>query len=102
MATLFDLAADGIEHHTTLDRLEARGTLRLALKQAGVEVRALTLEQLRVVFERIMVSELESRGVRAAGEACARALDDVVAASPAESTRSGVEPDEVFRRLGGD
>ena len=35
-AALFDFAADQLEQHTGLSRLEARGTLRIALKDAGL------------------------------------------------------------------
>ena len=59
-ATLFDFAADRLEHHTSLDRLEARGTLRLALKAAGLEPKNLTGTQLQVVFEQVIPRELDT------------------------------------------
>ena len=53
-ATLFDFAAERLEHHTGSDRLEARGTLRIALKSAGLAPNNLTGAQLQVVFEQVM------------------------------------------------
>ena len=99
---LFDLAAEHLEQRTHLDRLEARGTLRIALKEAGLEPRSLTLEQLRVVFERILPGELQTRGVDDAASICGAVMKEVtISPEAAEHDRSG-GVDEVFRRLGGD
>ena len=40
-----------LESSSTLDRLEARGTVRLALKQAGLEAGQVTASQLVVLSE---------------------------------------------------
>jgi hypothetical protein len=103
MATeLFDLAADLLERHTDLDRLEARGTLRIALKSAGLDVGALTAQQLSVVFEKILPGELELRGVNDAAATCG-AVAKEVASSPLAAAQDGASGvDEIFRRLGGD
>ena len=99
---LFDLAAERLEHHTALDRLQARGTLRLALKQAGLEPKGINTEQLRVLFERVLPDELENRGVGEAASVCRTVMDDV-ASSPAIGEQPGAtSPDEIFQRLGGD
>ena len=99
---LFDLTAERLEHHTVLDRLQARGTLRLAFKLAGLEPKDVTSEQLRVLFERVLPGELEMRGVSDAASVCSAVMDDV-----SHSPVTGDEPgsasvDDVFRRLGGD
>ena len=51
---LFDVAAESLEAHSVLDRLEARGTLRLALKAGGLDAESLTVKQLDVVLERVL------------------------------------------------
>ncbi|MCZ6785127.1 MAG: hypothetical protein O7G30_17645, partial [Proteobacteria bacterium] len=61
--TLFDFAAEQLEHRTDLDRLEARGTLRIALKAAGLDSRSVTAEQLQVAVEKILPTELTTRGI---------------------------------------
>ena len=43
---VFDWVCGALESATSLDRLEARGTLRLALKASGLEARTVTAEQL--------------------------------------------------------
>ena len=98
---LFDSAAKQLEQNTDLDRLEARGTLRIALKQAGLDPNTLTLHELGVVFEKVMPSELEMRGVGDAAEICGALIRNLnVNASPTEATSSSI--DDIFSRLGGD
>ncbi len=40
--SLFEFIAAQLEERTALDKLEARGTLRIALKEAGLDLRAVT------------------------------------------------------------
>jgi hypothetical protein len=98
-ATLFDFAADRLEHHAGLDRLEARGTLRIALKTAGLQPKSLTGAQLRVVFEQVMPGELDSRGVSDMQALCAAVLTDLENAGSAAEDASVTSPDDIFRRL---
>ncbi len=99
---LFDIAAERLEHHTTLDRLQARGTLRLALKLAGLEPKDVTAEQLRVLFERVLPDELETRGVGEAASVCRAVMDDVSSSPAAREETGTANVDEIFQRLGGD
>ena len=101
-SALFDLAAERLEHHTPLDRLQTRGTLRLALKLAGLDVKAVTADQLRVVFERVLPDELETRGVSEAASICHAVIDELASSPEAQEALRGASPDEVFQRLGGD
>ncbi len=73
---LFDFAAERLEHHTSLDRLEARGTLRIAIKIAGLPAKSVNAAQLCVVFEKVMPHELENRGVSDAAVACSAVIDE--------------------------
>jgi len=95
----FDLAAEQLEHHTDFGRLEARGTLRIALKAAGVEPKNLTGAQLRVVFAKVMPGELDSRGVGDVQDVCAAVLADIGSAGDAAENAGATNPDEIFRRL---
>ncbi len=98
-ATLFDFAADRLEHHAGLDRLEARGTLRIALKAAGLEPKNLTCSQLAVVFEQLMPAELDNRGVSDMLDVCVAVLADLADALDVAADASATSPDEIFRRL---
>lgn len=87
-----------IEEQTDLDRLEARGTVRLALQKAGLDAATVTPGQMAVVLERVLPGELEGRGVTDAGDLCRRVAGSV-AALPDEGGQD--TPDAVFQRLGG-
>ena len=99
--TLFDIAAEHLEGSSQLDRLEARGTLRLAVKEAGLDVQNLTIPQLQAVFEKLMPRELEARGVTDAAAKCKTAMKDIVNAASTADFETSNSPDEIFKRLGG-
>ena len=100
MATsLFDAASQGLEKFTDLDRLEARGTLRIALKESGLDADTVSLAQLKVVFAKLMPEHLEKRAVTDAVAVC----DSVIGSlSAADHAGAGSSTDEIFGRLGGD
>ena len=99
----FGWLCNELERVTTLNRLEARGTVRIALKQAGLESRSVTPDQMRVVVEKLLPGELETRGVDGASEMRDAMLVglETLAEEPAQSGSGTDTPDEVFRRLGG-
>ena len=94
----FEFACGQLESRSSLDRLAARGTIRIALKQAGLEARSVTPDQMAVVIQKILPSELSNRGVDSVEEICQRILTGLrgVTSGPASET-----PDAVFKRLGG-
>ena len=100
-ASLFDIAAEKLGESSDMDRLAARGTLRLALKQAGLDVNGVTVPQLRTVFEKLMPAELEARGVADAGVSCNAAMDAIESAESDSDLGASNSPDEIFKRLGG-
>ncbi len=94
----FEAACTCLEQSGALDRLAARGTIRIALKQAGLEPKAVTARQLGVVLEKLLPAEFTSRGVSAPEELCARirkALEGVDAGARTDS------PEAIFARLAG-
>ena len=99
-ADLFDLAAENLERTTDMDRLAARGTLRLALKEAGLDAHKLTLPQLRAVFERLIPKELDARGVSDAAATSEAAMNEIARSADAIDIASSASPDDVFKRLG--
>ncbi len=94
----FGWTCEELEKETDLDRLEARGTVRIALKSSGLEAGTVRPDQMRVVIEKVLPGELSARGVADADGICNRLagrVEGIDAGGGAES------PDEVFRRLGG-
>jgi hypothetical protein len=97
-AVAFEWVCTELERTTSLERLEARGTVRLALKEAGLEARSVTPAQMQVVVERILPKELLARGVSDADGLCARLKEGLGAVQAGATAES---PDVVFQRLAG-
>ncbi len=94
----FDMVCGEIESGTNLDRLEARGTVRISLKRAGLDAASVSSAQMAVVLERVLPMELASRGVADPEALCREISSRVVELSCEASSES---PDAVFARLGG-
>ena len=102
MATdLFDVAAENLERATDMDRLAARGTLRIAVKEAGLDPHTLTVPQLRAVFEKLMPKQLEAQGVSNAAAASQAMMSEIAGSAEEIDIASSASPDDVFKRLGG-
>ena len=97
---LFDFAAEQLEHHTPLDRLEARGTLRIALKESGLDPKRITPGQLCVILAKVLPRELETRGVKDPAAACDAVTHDLTQSCALTDTSPASDPHEAFRRLG--
>jgi hypothetical protein len=97
-SVVFDFACELLERETSLDRLEARGTVRIALKQAGLEARGVSRQQMTVVAQKLLPGELSGRGIADADRVCSEltaGLERLVD-EPAQETAA-----DVFQRLGG-
>jgi hypothetical protein len=97
--TLFEFVAGQLEKRSELDRLEARGTLRIALKEAGLDPRTVTVEQMAVMLVRAMPKELSTRGIQNADGIC-QGIATAVKAFQGGPQASAETPEDVFRRLG--
>jgi hypothetical protein len=95
-AAAFDFVCAHLEARTSLDRLAARGTIRLALKQAGLDSRSVTPEQMAVVIEKLLPAELETRGVAESAALCTELANRT---RRIEGGPSAETPDAVLRRL---
>jgi len=95
--SVFDLVAEKIEEHTPLNRLESRGTLRIALKDAGFDAKSVSASQLAVVIQKLLPQHFEERGISDAENVCrtiAGCLSDTTSAESSDS------PEAIFSRLG--
>jgi hypothetical protein len=94
----FEVACSSLEQGGGLDRLVARGTIRLVLKEAGLEPKRATGRELAVAVKRLLPAALSGAGVpepERLGASVARALESV-------ENRAGDEtPEAIFARLGG-
>jgi hypothetical protein len=94
----FTTLCEELERSSTLDRLEARGTVRLALKQGGLEASNASAAQLVVIAEKILPDELRTRGIDDPEAVCSH-LTSALMKVPEEQLADS--PEAVFKRLGG-
>jgi len=99
-ASVFETTCEELARQGGLDGLSARGTVRLALKAAGLDARSVTSGQMRVVLEKVMPAELAARGVPEPGTVC-RGIAARISALEADGARPRSSVEDVFRRLGG-
>ena len=97
----FDWVCAELESRAALDRLEARGALRGALEESGLEASSITLDQMRVVIDRVLPGELDARGVDDSSSVCEALRQELKSAGLSDDSVAAGSPDEVFRRLGG-
>lgn len=98
-ASVFDFVADELERRTDLAKLEARGTVRLALKEAGLDARTATVEQMGVMLQRVLPKEMRSRGIESAEDVCEAIHTALKAQHPSDGAPAGESPEAIFRRL---
>ena len=95
----FEAACACLERASSLTHLEARGTIRLALKEAGFEAKTATPQVLGAVVRLVLPGELRSRRVADPEAICseiALTLEGMTSEPAAETAEA------VFKRLGGD
>jgi hypothetical protein len=95
--SVFDLVCGELEQRSTLSRLEARGTVRLALKEAGLDPASVGAQQMRVVLEKVLPRELQTRRIADAAGICASLVQRLSGLAP--EAASGQTPEAIFGRL---
>ena len=98
-AAALDWLCTELESRTELSLLEARGTVRLALKASGLDAGSVRAEELAVVLERVLPNELATRGVDDSEGLTTSLASQIRAMSFAGEAAEA--PDRVFERLGG-
>jgi hypothetical protein len=98
-ASIFDFVSDDLERLTKLEKLEARGTVRLALKAAGLDARTVTTPQMVATLQKVMPNEMKARGVDDAEQLCRKLVSALELAHPASGAANAESPEAIFRRL---
>lgn len=96
-AAVLGLVSDALEQESSLSRLEARGTVRLALKAAGLDAAKVTVQQMAVVLRKVLPRELETRRVSDAEALCESLADRLSGLEP--DSESSQTPEAIFARL---
>lgn len=101
-STVFGWLGDALEKRTSLSRIEARGTVRLVLKDAGLEPGAVNAAQLSVVITRLLPMALERRGVADARELCEALREELRGFAKTLTQPEKDTAYDVFERIGSD
>jgi hypothetical protein len=97
-SSAFEAACACLEKSSSLTNLQARGTIRLALKEAGFEAKTASPQVLGAVVRRVLPAELRSLRVDDPEGICTKialALEGMNSEPAAETAEA------VFKRLGG-
>lgn len=99
--TVFDFVAETLEQATDFDKLEARGTVRLALKQSGLDAKGVTSDQMEVVLQKVLPGELKTRGVESPDSVCEGIVQSLKSHDFGSAGSDDQSPEAVFKRIGG-
>jgi hypothetical protein len=97
--SLFEFVAAELQKRSDLENLEARGTIRLALKSSGLTASEVTREQMVVIIDQVLPRELQVRGVENPDGVCGELSQAVKGFEVEEGESAGASPEDVFRRL---
>jgi len=95
---VFEFVCGELESRTSLGRLEARGTVRLALKEGGLSAASVSSREMQVVLDRLLPDALTSRGVENGAALCGQIRTRV---AQHQDAPAGNTPEAIFSRLGG-
>lgn len=93
----FSWTCGEIERATSLSELVARGTVRLALKQAGLDAGSVSGDEMAIVLREILPRELAARAIANADKLCAEIAQRI----RGRNFAGGDAVADVFARLGG-
>lgn len=97
---VFDWVSGELERRTEMSRLEARGTVRLVLKEAGLDPGTVTVPQICVVIDRLLPQALARRKVPEPEDLCRTLRSGLEVAASNGLTAPRESAYEVFRRFG--
>ena len=96
----FTLVCEHLERATGLARPAARGTVRLALKEAGLDAETVTPAQMAVVTEKVLPAELGALRIADVEGHC-QTLRGRLKRMVSEPSGAGeASPEAVFERMG--
>jgi hypothetical protein len=99
---VFDWVSTELERRTSLSRLEARGTVRLLLKDLGLDPTTVSAHQMAVVIERLLAPALSKRKVQDAAELCLQISLDLADRMHQQPDRHRDSAYDVFERFDSD
>lgn len=74
---VFEFTAERLEALSNLDGLSARGTIRIALRDSGLDTKSVSRDQMEVVLDRVLPAMLESRGCEDPDDVCVKVTGEL-------------------------
>jgi len=96
---VFDWVSAALERATSFDSLQARGTMRLALRKAGLDAASVDVQGMCATLQHLMPKELSMRKITDGEAICARLVMDLKAANLRGPAQAEQTPEDVFRRM---
>ncbi|HMY14902.1 MAG TPA: hypothetical protein PKA58_01175 [Polyangium sp.] len=97
----FEFVCERLETIAKISRIEARGTVRLALREVGKNPAYVSPQDMATIVTRVLPRMLQTRGVRDSAQICQEIATQLSQAKLA-SGATYLDPAEVFARLGSD
>ena len=97
---VFDWVCAEIERSTPLAGPVARGTVRLALKEAGLSAESVDPAGMEVVVEKILPAELAAHDIDGVEELCRRLMQSLATRQFSQATDRAAGAASVLDRLG--
>jgi len=98
-SAVFEWASAALERATTFNSLQARGTVRLALKKAGLDATTVNVIGMTAVISRLLPKELASRKIENGDAICAQLTSELKQADLGAAPAGAQTPEDVFRRI---
>jgi hypothetical protein len=95
---VFDFTAEVLSDRTGLEPPEARGMLRVMLRDAGLDPEIITKGQMEVVVSKLLMARLEKAREPNPADICDRLTHQLKLQTFEES--EGHAPEDIFSRLG--
>jgi hypothetical protein len=102
---VFEWTSAALERATNFNSLQARGTVRLALKKAGLDATTVNVIGMTAVLGKLMPKELASRKIENGDTICTQLVAELKAANFATAPAVAEDqktPEDVFRRMFGE
>ncbi len=100
-SAVFDVTCDAITRHTSLGDALARGTLRLALTEGGLNAETVDVTQMKAVVSRLLSAELSAHGIDDVEGTCRRITEILEGTEFAPTSDRAGGAAQVLQRIGG-
>lgn len=97
----FEFICERLETVAKMSRIEARGTVRLALREVGKNPAYVSPQDMHTIVSRVLPRMLQSRGVKDAAPICTE-IANQLSQTKFASGATYLDPADVFARLGSD